>query len=48
MGLGVKSYDKQDFTQARKYFERACELNSGSGCNFLGFLYENGQGVEKT
>ncbi|GAA9614350.1 hypothetical protein HpVa114_01180 [Helicobacter pylori] len=47
MGLGVKSYDKQDFTQARKYFERACELNSGSGCNFLGFLYENGQGVEK-
>ncbi|GAA9092657.1 hypothetical protein TW0001_05900 [Helicobacter pylori] len=29
--LGVKSYDKQDFTQARKYFEKACELNSGGG-----------------
>ncbi|GAA7186951.1 hypothetical protein HpCK14_02690 [Helicobacter pylori] len=45
--LGIKSYEKQDFSKARKYFEKACELNSGSGCNFLGFLYENGQGVEK-
>ncbi|GAA8978278.1 hypothetical protein EKB5_01050 [Helicobacter pylori] len=45
--LGMLSYDKQDFSKARKYFEKACELNSGSGCNFLGFLYENGQGVEK-
>ncbi|WP_229766516.1 hypothetical protein [Helicobacter pylori] len=46
--LGIKGYEKQDFSKARKYFERACELNSGIGCNFLGFLYENGQGVEKT
>ncbi|AJD65367.1 beta-lactamase [Helicobacter pylori] len=45
--LGMQSYDKQDFSKARKYFEKACELNSGSGCNFLGFLYEYGQGVEK-
>ncbi|BAJ58551.1 sel1 repeat family protein [Helicobacter pylori] len=45
--LGMLSYDKQDFSEARKYFEKACELNSGSRCNFLGFLYENGQGVEK-
>ncbi|GAA6953807.1 hypothetical protein CHC183_02140 [Helicobacter pylori] len=45
--MGIKNYEKQDFSKARKYFERACELNSGSGCNFLGFLYENGQGVEK-
>ncbi len=46
--LGIKSYEKQDFSKAKGYFEKACELNSGSGCNFLGFLYENGQGVEKT
>ncbi|WP_194147957.1 tetratricopeptide repeat protein [Helicobacter pylori] len=45
--LGMLSYDKQDFSKAKEYFEKACELNSGSGCNFLGFLYENGQGVEK-
>ncbi|GAA7337820.1 hypothetical protein MLS209_03350 [Helicobacter pylori] len=47
MGLGVKSYDKQDFTQARKYFERACGLNNGRGCNGLGVLYYNGEVVEK-
>ncbi|GAA7983583.1 hypothetical protein HpCS16_02220 [Helicobacter pylori] len=45
--LGMLSYDKQDFSKARKYFEKACDLNNGRGCNFLGFLYENGQGVEK-
>ncbi|GAA7065783.1 hypothetical protein HpCHN105_01160 [Helicobacter pylori] len=47
MGLGVKSYDKQDFTQARKYFERACDLNNGGGCSFLGVLYYNGDGVKQ-
>ncbi|GAA7359622.1 hypothetical protein MLS9_01080 [Helicobacter pylori] len=45
--MGIKNYDKQDFTQARKYFERACGLNSGRGCNGLGALYYNGEGVEK-
>ncbi len=45
--LGMLSYDKQDFSKARKYFEKACDLNNGRECNFLGFLYENGQGVEK-
>ncbi|WP_254244331.1 hypothetical protein [Helicobacter pylori] len=33
------SYDKQDFSKARKYFERACGLNNGGGCNGLGVLY---------
>ncbi len=45
--LGIKSYDKQDFSKARKYFEKACGLNNGDGCNGLGMLYKNGQGVEK-
>ncbi len=45
--LGMLSYDKQDFSKARKYFEKACELNSGGGCGSLGDLYENDQGVEK-
>ncbi len=45
--LGMLSYDKQDFSKARKYFEKACELNSGGGCGALGLLYENGEGVEK-
>ncbi|EKE81054.1 beta-lactamase hcpA [Helicobacter pylori R018c] len=45
--LGMLSYDKQDFSKARKYFERACGLNNGSGCGTLGFLYGMGKGVEK-
>ncbi|MGN8445902.1 tetratricopeptide repeat protein [Helicobacter pylori] len=45
--LGMLSYDKQDFSKARKYFEKACDLNNGGGCGALGMLYENGQGVEK-
>lgn len=45
--LGIKSYEKQDFSKARKYFEKACDLNNGGGCNGLGVLYKDGQGVEK-
>ncbi len=30
--LGIKSYEKQDFSKARKYFEKACDLNNGRGC----------------
>ncbi|WQT46612.1 sel1 repeat family protein [Helicobacter pylori] len=45
--LGIKSYKEQDFSKARKYFEKACGLNNGGGCNGLGVLYKDGQGVEK-
>ncbi|UOR28949.1 tetratricopeptide repeat protein [Helicobacter pylori] len=31
LNLGMLSYDKQDFSKARKYFERACGLNNGGG-----------------
>ncbi len=44
--LGMLSYDKQDFSKARKYFEKACDLKYG-GCGALAVLYINGQGVEK-
>ncbi|WRD51295.1 hypothetical protein E5K41_04645 [Helicobacter pylori] len=43
--LGVKSNKAKNFTQAKKYFEKACELNSGGGCGALGDLYDD---VEKT
>ncbi|OLR53342.1 HcpA family protein [Helicobacter pylori] len=45
--LGMLSYDKQDFSKAKGYFEKACDLNNGRGCNFLGFLYGSRKGVEK-
>ncbi|WP_371937994.1 tetratricopeptide repeat protein [Helicobacter pylori] len=41
------SYDKQDFSKAKGYFEKACDLNNGGGCSNLGVLYQNGEGVEK-
>ncbi len=45
--LDMLSYDKQDFSKAKEYFEKACGLNNGWGCNNLGVLYRDGQGVEK-
>ncbi len=42
--LGMLSYDKQDFSKARKYFEKACDLKYGGGCGALGDLYDD---VEK-
>lgn len=45
--LGVKSSEAKDYIQAKKYFEKACNLNYGGGCGVLGALYYNGQGVEK-
>ncbi|GAA8404804.1 hypothetical protein HpDR45_08800 [Helicobacter pylori] len=45
--LGVKSIEAKDYIQAKKYFEKACDLKYGGGCGNLGVLYQNGQGVEK-
>ncbi|GCF03770.1 putative beta-lactamase HcpC [Helicobacter pylori] len=45
--LGMLSYDKRDFSKARKYFEKACGLNNGDGCSGLGFLYGSGKGVKQ-
>ncbi len=46
--LGMLSYDKQDFSKARKYFEKACELKDGLGCKDLGALYYSGKGLNKS
>lgn len=45
--LGVKSIEAKDYIQAKKYFEKACDLKYGRGCNDLGELYYNGEDVEK-
>ncbi|GAA9062067.1 hypothetical protein BTM312_01900 [Helicobacter pylori] len=42
-----KSYEKQDFSKAKGYFEKACDLKDGRGCKNLGALYYYGKGVEK-
>ncbi len=38
--LGVKSIEAKDYIQAKKYFEKACNLNYAKGCVSLGGLYE--------
>ncbi len=38
--LGVKSSEAKDYIQAKKYFEKACNLNYAKGCVSLGGLYE--------
>ncbi|WP_308811836.1 sel1 repeat family protein [Helicobacter pylori] len=45
--LGIKSIEAKDYIQAKKYFEKACDLKEGLGCFNLGALYYNGKGVEK-
>ncbi len=45
--LGVKSIEAKDYIQAKKYFEKACDLKYGGGCGTLGMLYDDGKGVEK-
>ncbi len=39
--LGVESNKAKDFSKAKKYFEKACELNYAKGCVSLGGLYES-------
>ncbi|WP_412081015.1 sel1 repeat family protein [Helicobacter pylori] len=45
--LGVKSIEAKDYIQAKKYFEKACDLNNSGGCSFLGDLYRSGDGVKQ-
>ncbi len=44
---GKESYDKQNFTRAKKYFKKACDLNNGRGCSELGMLYWSEKGVKR-
>ncbi len=44
MRLGNVSGKVEDYIQAKKYFEKACDLKYGGGCGALGDLYDD---VEK-
>ncbi|EAK9946496.1 sel1 repeat family protein [Campylobacter lari] len=44
---GFKAYESGDYTNAIKYSQQACDLNSGISCSNLGVMYEDGKGVEK-
>jgi TPR repeat protein len=32
---------------ALKFYQKACDLNNGSGCSNLGLMYEKGKGVKQ-
>ena len=38
---------EQNYTEAFRYYKLACDNGVHIGCTNLGFLYENGQGVEQ-
>jgi len=42
-----KSGVRQDYTKAKYYCEKGCELNEGFSCGLLGILYERGKGVRQ-
>jgi TPR repeat protein len=41
--LAINLLVSQDNFKAVKFFQKACDLNSGGGCYFLGFMYEKGK-----
>ncbi|WP_232728145.1 tetratricopeptide repeat protein [Helicobacter pylori] len=47
MRLGNVSGKVEDFIRGRKYIEKACELNDGGGCYWLGEFHKSGGGTVK-
>ena len=44
---GVIARDAGDFTKAKEYFGKACDMGFARSCRSLGYLYENGLGVRQ-
>ena len=42
-GKGVS----KDYTKAKKFYKKACDMGEGVGCYNLGKMYEKGKGVTK-
>jgi TPR repeat protein len=40
-------FSYEDDFKALKFFQKACDLNDGSGCSNLGLMYEKGKGVKQ-
>lgn len=41
---GVTAYDENNYAQARKFFEQACNSGVADGCYGLGVMFERGKG----
>ena len=44
---GIEAYEKGDYQKAVELFKKACDSGEAKGCNNLGVLYEDGQGVKQ-
>jgi TIR domain/Sel1 repeat len=40
-------YNRKDYVAAAPLFEQACNLGESKGCNAIGLLFENGEGVSR-
>ncbi|WP_104759945.1 tetratricopeptide repeat protein [Helicobacter bizzozeronii] len=45
--MGDKAYEAGDYDQAFEYYQKAAELENAWANYSLGYMYENGQGVDK-
>ncbi|MEJ5167869.1 MAG: tetratricopeptide repeat protein [Arcobacteraceae bacterium] len=44
---GMKAYIENNYTQALPFLQKACDGGKAEGCNNLGAMYANGQGVRQ-
>jgi hypothetical protein len=42
---GKAAYESKQYDQARTLFTQACDGGNLNACNYLGFIYANGQGI---
>ena len=42
-----REFKDKNYTRALQYCEKACSLNDGHGCAYLGVLYADGLGVKQ-
>ncbi len=45
--LGKEQHKQGNYSKAKQYYEKACELNIKEACNGLGLLYFDGDGVKQ-
>ena len=43
--LGNSAYKNKDYKSAFRDYKQSCNLGYKNGCNNLGYLYDQGQGV---
>ena len=45
--LAMEEYNKSNYTEAMKLFQKSCDSGNGSGCFNLGIIYEKGKGINQ-